>query len=84
MNFLEVFIKDGSSIIAKPLTHIVNLSITTRNIPIDLKVARVIPLYKKKNKTNVEIYRPISMLRIISKCFETIVFNQLKKFLTEH
>ena len=31
-------IKDGSSVIAKPLTHIVNLSITTGTIPDDLKV----------------------------------------------
>ena len=36
------FIKDGSSVIANPLTHIVNLSITTGNIPNDLKVARVV------------------------------------------
>ena len=47
------FIKDGSSVIAKPLAHIVNLSITTGNIPDDLKAARVVPLYKKKGKTNV-------------------------------
>ena len=39
-------IKDGSSVIAKPLTHIVNLTITTGNIPDDLKVAKVVSLYK--------------------------------------
>ena len=77
-------IKDGSSVIAKPLTHIVNLSITTRNIPDDLKVASVVPLYKKKSKTNVENYRPISMLSIISKVSKKVVFNQLNTFLTEH
>ena len=43
-------IKHGSSVIAKRLTHIVNLSITTANIPDDLKVARVVPLYKKEEK----------------------------------
>ena len=78
------FIKGGSSVIAKPLTHIVNLSITTGTIPDDLKVARVVPLYKNKSKTNVENYRPISVLRIISKIFERVVFNQLNNFLTEH
>ena len=81
---LARFIKDGSSVIAKPLTHIVNLSITTGNIPDDLKAARVVPLYKKKGKTNVENYRPISVLSIISKVFEKVVFNQLNNFLTEH
>ena len=61
------FIKDGSSVIAKPLTHIVNLSITTGNIPDDLKAARVVPLYKKKGKTNFENYRPISVLRFAKR-----------------
>ena len=78
------FIKDGSSVIAKHITHFVNLSITTGIIPDDLKVARVVPLYKKKTKTNVENYRPISVLSIISKIFERIVFNQLNNLLTEH
>ena len=62
-------IKDGSSVIAKPLTHIVNVSITTGTIPDDLKVARVVLLFKKKSKTNVENYRPISVRSIISKVF---------------
>ena len=69
-------IKDGS-VIAKPLTHIINLSITTGIIPGDLKVARVVPLYKKKSKTNGENYIPISVLSIISKVFEKVMFNQL-------
>ena len=34
--------KDGSSVVAKPLTHIVNLPVTTGNIPDDLKVARFV------------------------------------------
>ena len=37
------FVKDGSSIIARPLTHIINLSLSTGIIPQDLKAARVTP-----------------------------------------
>ena len=70
-------------IISKPLTHIVNISIQTGNIPDDLKMARVIPLYKKKSKTDAGNYRPVSVLSIISKVFERVVFNQLNKFLTD-
>ena len=54
MNALQRFLKDVSSVIAKPPTNIVNLSITTGNIRNDLKVARVVPMCKKKSKTNVE------------------------------
>ena len=75
------FIKDDSSVIAKPHTHVVNLPITTGNIPDDLKAARVFPLYKKKGKTNGANYRPISVLSIV---LEKVVFNQLNHFLTEH
>ena len=46
------YLKDGSSVISKLLTHIINLSITTGSIPDDLKMARIIPLYKKNSKTH--------------------------------
>ena len=65
-------------------SYIVNLSITTGNIPDDLKAARIVPLYIKKGKTSVENYIPISVLSIISKVFEKVVFIQLNFFLTEH
>ena len=47
------FIVDGSSLIASPLTHVINLSLIQGSVPDDLKSARVIPLYKKNNKTEV-------------------------------
>ena len=47
-------------------------------------MARVVPLYNKKSKTNVENYIPISVPSIISKIFERAVFNQLKTILTGH
>ena len=47
------YLKDGSSVISKLLTHIINLSITTGSIPDDLKMARIVPLYKKNSKTHV-------------------------------
>ena len=61
------YLKDGSSVISKILTHIINLSITTGSIPDDLKMARIVPLYKKNSKTHVGNYRPISVLSVISK-----------------
>ena len=57
------YLKDGSSVISKLLTHIINLSITTKNIPDDFKMARIVPLYKKNSKTHVGNYRPISLKR---------------------
>ena len=42
------FIKDGASVIAFPVTYMINLSQSSGKVPDDLKLARVVPLYKKK------------------------------------
>ena len=47
-------------------------------------MVRVVPLHKKKCKTDAGIYRPISVLNRVSKVFENIIFNQLNDFLTQH
>ena len=42
------YLKYGSSVISKLLTHIINLSITTGSIPGYLEMTRIVSLYKKK------------------------------------
>lgn len=42
------FVRNGASIIACPLTHVINLSLIQGVVPDDLKSARVVPLFKKK------------------------------------
>ena len=64
------YINDGSSVISKLLTHIINVSITTGSIPDNLKMARIVPLYKNNSTTHVGNYIPISVLSVISKVFE--------------
>ena len=50
------FVRDGASIIACPLTHV---SLIQGVVPDDLKSARVVPLFKKNDKTEVGNYRPV-------------------------
>ena len=50
-------------------------------VPDDLKAARVVPIFKKNDKTEVENYRPLSILSIISKVFERVVYDQLVTYL---
>ncbi len=75
------FIRDGANIICAPVTHIINLSIYHGSIPSDLKSARVVPLYKKNSKTDLGNYRPVSILSILSKVLERVVYNQLENYL---
>lgn len=78
------FIKDGAKALAKPITYLVNLSISTGIVPGELKLARVKPLYKKNNRKEVGNYRPVSILCIISKILEKSVYMQLEKHLIEN
>ena len=52
------FIKDGASVIACPVTYMINLSLSRGKVPDDLKLARMVPLYEIKSKTDVGNYRP--------------------------
>lgn len=60
---LSMFLlKSVSDLIAKPLTHVFNLCFVHGVFPEDLKIARVIPLFKKGEPQIVSNYRPISLL----------------------
>ena len=78
------FLKDGAMFITTPLTYIVNLSISSSQIPDDLKTARITPIYKKNSKMEAGNYRPVSILSIISKIFEKVVYEQLDHYLSEN
>ena len=78
------FIKDGASVIAGPMTHIINLSLGVGRVPVDMKLARVVPLHKKNSKTEVGNYRPVSILNSMSKVIERIVFSQLNEYLVNN
>ena len=73
------FLKDGAEVIACSLSHIINLSLHSSQIPEDMNNARVILLYRKQSKTEPGNYRPVSILSVTSKIFERILYNQLEK-----
>ena len=75
-------VKLSATHIAPVLTHIVNLCIKTNTVPINMKCAKVLPIYKSKgDKKSCNSYRPISILPIYSKIFEKIINAQLQHHL---
>ena len=51
----------------EPLTHLINLSISLGIVPDELKIARVIPIFKGEDEQLVQNYRPISELPFFPK-----------------
>ena len=49
--------------------------------PITLKNANVTPVHKKDNPTDKTNFRPISVLPLLSKVFERVIYNQLGKYM---
>ena len=78
-------IKQISQALYKPITLIINQSFRTGVFPDELKIAKIIPIYKgnESNINEVNNYRPISILPVLSKIFEKIVFNQLYNYFSE-
>ena len=66
--------------VIKPITHICNLSINNGVIPRELKLARVIPIFKSGNMSHFNNYRPISVLPVLSKVLERIIYTRLIKY----
>ena len=63
------------------ITHIVNLSIKNQKFPNSWKQSKVIPLHKKEEVTNPKNYRPVSLLPILSKVLERVIFEQMINYL---
>ena len=77
-------LKLAQPVITKPITQLINKSITTSTFPDKLKEAQVVPLHKKNNVLDTGNYRPVSILPAISKFFERAIYDQLVKYFNKH
>jgi hypothetical protein len=77
-------LKDLTPFLSPILTTLFNRSIDENEYPDSLKLTKAIELYKAKDKTLPENYRPISLLPIIAKLLDTIINEQLMVHLTKH
>ena len=80
-NMNSTSLKISSETLIKPLTHICNLSLTQGIFTSQLKIANVIPLYKSDDPMLFNNYRHVSVLCVLSKVFENIMYNRVSAFL---
>ena len=74
---LKVFDK----IISVPLANLINLFFEKGIFPESLKIASVIPIFKKRDYLDCNNYRPISLTSNISKLLERLIHTRLYLFL---
>ena len=76
-NIMPKILKYSAPSIAVHLTKLLNLCISTSTWPTEWKLSHVTPVFKKDDATLVSNYRPISVLSIIPKILEKVMFDQL-------
>ena len=66
--------------VAEPITNCINSSITSDIFPGELKLADIVPTFKKEDQNDKANYRPISLLPLISKLYEKVLYQQIEDF----
>jgi hypothetical protein len=81
-----VLLRDYANIFVYSLTALFNLPLKTSTYPVSWKKSLVSPIHKKGNKSEVENYRPVTLLCNFSKVLETvfhnIILNHTKQFIS--
>ena len=68
-------LREAGETISKPLTRLINMSLTTTQFPETWKLANVLSFFKKNDETQINNYKPISFLSCVSKIAECVVFK---------
>ena len=74
-------LKSISFSIIDPVAYICNLSLNEGVFPSELKIANVLPLYKADDPFLFNNYRPVSLLNVLSKVFEKVMYSRVSEFL---
>ena len=67
-----------------PLTYVIDMSLMEGIFPSELKLAKVVLIFKSGESDKVPNYRPISVLSFFSKIFEKIMYNNVVNFMDKN
>ena len=81
-NICTKIIRECADLISVSLCDLFGKSLLFGIFPDDWKCARVTPLFKQSEASDLNNYRPISVISGIAKVFERIVYDQLYNFLS--
>ena len=78
---ITVDILKNSEFCFSELIKCINKAFTENKFPDTLKISDRVPVFKKLDLTDKTNFRPVSLLPILSKVFEKIMYNQLYEYL---
>jgi hypothetical protein len=78
------FVKNFIHEIITPLYHLILCSLAVGVVLQQLKIAKVVPVFKSGDAKLLDNFHPISLLSSFSKLYEKIVGNRLSDFLEEN
>ena len=77
-------LKLSNTIISPFLSNIFNSCMQQGEFPNSLKIAEVVPVFKKGDSNLLTNYRPIWILSQISKIFEKLMYNRINNYLEKY
>ena len=80
-NISGYYIKITFPYVSRILMLIFNTSIEPSTFPVSWKIARVTLIYKEGEKSEKSNYRPISVLPVLSRLVEKLIYDQLYQYL---
>ncbi|KAK4829280.1 hypothetical protein QYF61_002672 [Mycteria americana] len=73
-------LREVAKVLTKPLSILYQQSWLTREVPVDWRLANVMPIYKKGWKGDPGNYRPVSLTSVLGKTVDVIYLDFSKAF----
>ncbi|KAK4821004.1 hypothetical protein QYF61_010735 [Mycteria americana] len=77
-------LRELAELLTKPLSILCQQSWLTREVPVDWKLANVMPIYKKGRKEDLDNYRPVSLTSVPGKLMEQIILSAITRHVQDN
>ena len=72
-------LNEGMEILLQPTQKLFNLIYINKAIPEQWSISKIVPIFKKGSKNEIENYRPIANLCAMTKVYEQLIINRLRE-----
>ena len=78
------YLKKICPVLLPVLTKLFQKCLDRQVFPDSFKIAKVKPLFKEGNDLDPSNYRPFSLLPVVGKIFERVIYNRMNQYLTKY